>query len=70
MILAKDYQYQINRIRHPENFETNIFKCDNCSQLIGVLINYEKENRAAFHLEQGSFIIKKLYQGKKLKEPK
>ena len=36
--------------------------CENCKNLIVVPIIYEKENRKAFHLKQGSF-IKKISKG-------
>lgn len=36
--------------------------CENCKNLIGFPIIYEKENRMSFHLKQGSF-IKKISKG-------
>lgn len=43
-------------------------ECKSCHTVIGVPILYEKEDRPAYHMRPGLFFIKKLYQGKKLKE--
>ena len=35
-------------------------QCEACEKVVGSPIIYEKENRPAYHLRQGFFIIKKL----------
>jgi hypothetical protein len=71
----------LDRIHYPEKIKERQYatfsknsipklECGSCNAMIGVPIIYEKEDRPAYHLKHGSFIIKKLYQGKKLKEKK
>lgn len=58
----------MDRIHHPEElkarqdaaFNKDIkLECSNCKEVIGSPIMYEKENRKAYHLRPGFFIIKK-----------
>lgn len=71
----------LDRIHHPleiaqrqhEQFDKNQspkLECTSCNVVIGVPIIYDKETRPAYHMRPGLFSIKRLYQGKKLKEPK
>ncbi|MFH0773054.1 MAG: hypothetical protein V1922_01970 [bacterium] len=64
----------MDRIFAPENL-VNLQKndskktliCENCKNIIGFPIVYEKERRRAFHLKQGSF-IKKITTGNSYQE--
>jgi hypothetical protein len=71
----------LDRIHHPEEIQKRQYEvfdknksskleCSQCKVVVGVPIIYEKENRPAYHMRPGFFKTKKLYQGKKLKEPK
>lgn len=71
----------LDRIHHPEPIQKRQYEvfdkneslrleCEHCNIVIGVPIIYEKENRPAYHMRPTLFAIKKLYQGKKLKELK
>ena len=51
-----------DRIRHPEHLkEEQDLYCPECKAHIGTSIIYEKEQRPAFHLIEGSFKKKKIY---------
>jgi len=43
----------------PKPTSSKRLKCHNCKEVVGVLINYQKENRLAFRLSAGS-VIKKI----------
>jgi hypothetical protein len=60
----------LDRIHHPEELEKRQYilfdkntalhlKCSTCNVAIGTPIVYEKENRPAYHMRAGFFIIEK-----------
>jgi hypothetical protein len=69
----------LDRIHYPDEIRNRQFlsnkneipklECNLCKTLVGVPFIYEKESRLAYHMKTGNFSTKKLYQGKKLKEP-
>lgn len=70
----------LDRIHYPEAIKTRSHQpfnkneaeplvCNKCNTAIGVPIVYEKEGRPAYHMRPGFFTQKRLYQGKKLKDP-